>query len=70
MKENEDQPGIIGTVGQVLKFAKPLNVKWEPRPDITAYELAQCLPFFFYRNGIREGDIDTAQSYSRHFIIE
>ena len=29
----------------VTRFLMPLEMRWQPKEDITAYELAKCLPY-------------------------
>ena len=29
----------------VTRFLIPLEMRWQPKEDITAYELAKCLPY-------------------------
>jgi hypothetical protein len=48
----------------------PLQVSWEPKEDITTYELALCLPFFL-RGHIMPYEIDLKipPPFARHFKI-
>lgn len=47
----------------------PVEMIWKPKEDITTYELAMCLPYFFRRNGVMPFEIDKSLSYFRHFEI-
>lgn len=47
----------------------PLEMCWEPKEDITAYELALCLPYFNYNHGIMSYQIDETLPHFRHFKI-
>ena len=55
-------------ISATIKIITPLIMSWEPKEDITAYELARCLPYFFSES-IMPGDIDKSLSYFRHFNI-
>jgi len=50
------------------KIILPLIISWEPKEDITTYELSLCIPFFL-REYIMPYEIDLSQSYTRHFKI-
>ena len=58
---------IITTYG-VNKILLPLELIWEPKEDITAFELALCLPYF-YRGGIMPYEINQNDVHMRHFKI-
>lgn len=51
-----------------LKSIKPLKMRWEPKEDITAYELALCLPFLIGEPAM-PGQIDLSMPQLRHFDI-
>jgi hypothetical protein len=45
------------------------EVKWSPKEDITAYELAQCIPLLPTRfHEIPEWD-ELDESLTRHFVV-
>lgn len=50
---------------------QPLQISWEPKEDITTFELAQCqlILFSLYRGLIMPGQIDTDKPFMRHFNI-
>lgn len=50
------------------RFVVPLEMRWRPKEDITVYELALCLPYFF-RSSVMPYEVDTTLSYFRHFEI-
>ena len=50
------------------RFIHPLQVKWNPKEDITSYELAQCLPYFLIKE-IMPSMIDQSLPHFRHFEI-
>ena len=47
----------------------PLSMCWEPKEDITAYELALCMPYLTCPSRIMPYEIDVTDSYLRHFVI-
>jgi hypothetical protein len=53
----------------------PLELLWLPKPDITAFELACCLPYFnnhrIYSEEVfdTDGKISEALKFLRHFRI-
>ena len=75
--ENENQPSCLGAVsGSILlntstgtKFILPLEMRWQPKEDITTYELAKCLPYLLRYNGIMPYEIDKTENHFRHFEI-
>ena len=52
-----------------MTFLKPLQMTWEPKEDITTYELAKCLPFLLRRGGIMPYEINKEDPAMRNFII-
>lgn len=59
--------GIL-TVG-IPKFVIPLEIRWDPKEDITVNELALCLPILIWKHPIMPYDIDITLPHFRHFII-
>ena len=53
----------------LIMASAPLEMIWQPKEDITTYELAMCLPYFFNHRGIMPYEIDTKLPYLRHFKI-
>ena len=51
-----------------ITFMKPLEMRWAPKEDITAYELAQCIQYF-YIGHVMPGSIDLSEPHLRHFEI-
>ena len=43
----------------MLENDRPASWIWQPQPDITAYEVAQCIPAFYFT------DIDAMDYYVR-----
>jgi len=57
----------------VKKYEKPPKWKyqctWSPKPDITTYELAKCLPFIFSKlHEVDDWDL-LDESITRHFSV-
>ena len=51
------------------RIVYPLQMDWQPKEDITTYELAMCLPYFFRGHGVMPNDIDKSLPHFRHFKI-
>ena len=47
----------------------PLEMIWQPKEDITAYELAMCLPYFFRYRRVMPYEVDQSLPHFRHFKI-
>ena len=52
-----------------IKFIIPLEIRWQPKEDITTYELAKCLPFLLRNSGVMPYEIDKSENHFRHFEI-
>lgn len=52
----------------VNQLQLPLQMTWNPKEDITAYELARCLPYLLVTQ-VMPYMIDKTQSHFRHFEI-
>ena len=48
---------------------KLLQLKFEPQPDITAYELSLCIPYILSNVLVKEGEINVALPHFRHFQV-
>lgn len=50
--------------------ASIIKLEWNPQPDITAYELAQCMPYLLDINRIiPTASIDLNQDFFRNFNV-
>jgi len=69
LQSNETKTNIINVNSN--QFVLPLEMKWQPKEDITTYELALCLPYVLYgsTNSIMPDMIDLSQPHFRHFEI-
>lgn len=52
-----------------FRITLPLEMIWQPKEDITTYELAMCLPYLFRNQGVMPYDIDKSLPHFRHFKI-
>jgi len=59
----------LGSVSGNFKMVLPLQMEWQPKEDITTYELAMCMPYFFRTHGVMPYEVDTALPHFRHFKI-
>jgi hypothetical protein len=53
----------------IFRITLPLEMIWQPKEDITAYELAMCLPYFFMNRGVMSYEVDKSLPHLRHFKI-
>lgn len=72
-KENSNQEiksnelyTLLG-IGSTLLL--PLQMEWQPKEDITTYELAMCLPYFFRHHRVMPYEVDKSLPHFRHFKI-
>ncbi len=52
-----------------FRYTLPLEMIWQPKEDITTYELAMCLPYFFRHRGVMPYEVDKSLPHFRHFKI-
>jgi hypothetical protein len=60
---------ILLNIATGTKFILPLEMRWQPKEDITTYELAKCLPYLLRVNSIMPYEIDKTENHFRHFEI-
>ena len=60
---------LNATTGATFKVAVPLEIYWEPKEDITTFELAECMGILLKRTHIMPNEVDETKSYVRHFRI-
>jgi hypothetical protein len=65
--ENKEELNFIRVNSN--QFVLPLQMTWQPKEDITTYELALCLPYILYNQSVMPDMIDLSQSHFRHFKI-
>jgi hypothetical protein len=51
------------------KILLPLEMRFEPKEDITAFELAMCITYINRSHGVMPFEIDISQNHFRHFKI-
>jgi hypothetical protein len=56
-------------VSSPLKIVQPLQMTWDPIEDITAYELAKCIPFILRSRVVMPSEVDKNAPEMRHFKI-
>jgi hypothetical protein len=72
--KNSDNPQngndfIADVSTSTFKATMPLEMIWQPKEDITTYELAMCLPYFFRYHGVMPYEVDKSLPHFRHFKI-
>ena len=61
-----DAPLVITST---IRITLPLEMIWQPKEDITTYELAMCLPYFIRHYGVMPYEVDKSLTHFRHFKI-
>ena len=51
------------------KILMPLQMEWQPKEDITTYELALCMQYLVRHNAVMPYEVDTNDKHLRHFKI-
>lgn len=75
LPEIEGNPGeilaghVTSTGTARIQFVKPLRIEFKPLEDITAFELAKCLPYLIRQHPIMPYEIDKSDPAFRHFVI-
>lgn len=71
LNEAENSALNIAAVGtSTFTGILPLEMRWQPKEDITIYELAKCLPYLLRHNStIMPYEIDKSEPHFRHFEI-
>jgi hypothetical protein len=71
--ENSKQEGKSNELYTVLitgsKFLMPLQMEWQPKEDITTYELALCMHYLVRHNAVMPYEVDLNDKHLRHFKI-
>ena len=68
MEEEKNEDLKFAELKNGFKITLPLKIVFEPKEDITTYELAMCLPYFF-TNSVMPWMIDQSLPHFRHFKI-
>lgn len=53
--------------GQIFKIVQPLIMTWNPKEDITTFELAKCIEYFHWAP--LPDQVDLSEPHFRHFEI-
>ena len=69
LNEAENSALNIADVSTCTFITLPLEMIWQPKEDITPYELAMCLPYFFRHRGVMPYEVDKSLPHFRHFKI-
>lgn len=67
-KMNNDD-NFINIISSNHRILFPLEMKWQPKEDITSYELALCMQYLFRLSGVMPNEIDMNEPHFRHFEI-
>ena len=57
---------VLGTGSKILM---PLQMEWQPKEDITTYELALCMQYLVRHNAVMPYEVDINDKHLRHFKI-
>lgn len=57
---------VLGTGSKILM---PLQMEWQPKEDITTYELALCMKYLVRYNAVMPYEVDLEDKHLRHFKI-
>ena len=52
-----------------FRITLPLEMIWQPKEDITTYELAMCFPYIFRQYEAMPYEVDKSLPHFRHFKI-
>lgn len=54
---------------QNYKLTIPLEMEWQPKEDITTYELALCMQYLVRHRAVMPYEVDMELTHFRHFKI-
>jgi len=57
---------VLGTGSKILMT---LQMEWQPKEDITTYELALCMQYLVRHNAVMPYEVDINDKHLRHFKI-
>ena len=63
-KDNKEEQILISH-----KMLMPLEMTWQPKEDITAYELSLCMLYLLRLSSVMPSEIDVNLKHFRHFKI-
>lgn len=67
--DNNENYLVFTNESRYTKLILPLILYWEPKEDITTYELAQCMYYLVRASNVMPYEIDKTLPYMRHFRI-
>lgn len=67
-KNNQEYEKCIFSSDE-FKLTQPLYMEWNPKEDMTAYELALCLKYLLRRGSVMPCEVNLEDDYLRHFDI-
>jgi hypothetical protein len=56
-------------INNTSTLVQPLEMIWQPKEDITTYELAKCLPYLLRQYTTMPYEINKLENHFRHFLI-
>lgn len=56
-------------INNITNLVQPLEMRWQPKEDITTYELAKCLPYLLRQYNTMPYEINKSENHFRHFEI-
>jgi len=68
-EDSDCKPYNLCIANTTLSLIQPLEMKWQPKEDITGYELAMCLPYLLQPSLIMPHQLPVDALYMRHFEI-
>jgi|TARA_R110000764_G_scaffold70237_3_gene145203 hypothetical protein len=60
---------LYTSLGTGSKILMPLQMEWQPKEDITIYELALCMQFLINSGAVMPYEVDSNDKHLRHFKI-
>ena len=60
---------IVDVSTSTIRIILPLEMIWQPKEDITTYELAMCLPYLYRNHSVMPHEVDKSLPHFRHFNI-
>lgn len=69
VSEVESKISEFSSIRVGTRIFQPLWMTWEPKEDITPYELAKCMPFLLRLRSVMPFEVDKDAPEMRHFKI-
>lgn len=68
-KKENSALNIADVSTSTFRVTLPLEMIWQPKEDITTYELALCMPYLVRHTPVMPYEVDTNEKHFRHFKI-